>query len=99
MTEPVAGKSILDLLWEEMDDVVDLLQEEGQPASWADEHVRGRTPRDEIGVASEWQSWGERRGRAQGLAYALAVILNPYEPDVPAVKREAMARWDARQDE
>ena len=97
MTESVAGKSILDLLWEEMDDVVDLLMEEGQPESWSGELFG--MPQDEIGVVSEWQNWGEQRGRAQGLAYALAVILNPYAPDVPMIKAQAMARWEERADD
>jgi hypothetical protein len=94
----VVGLSVLDLLWQKLDEVVDAL-DEGEPEKWADEHVRGKDPQDHSGVASEWMEWGELRGRAQGLAQAIALLMNPYAPDVDAVRDQAMDRFDARHQE
>lgn len=93
-----AGMSILERCWQELDDIMNQLMSEELPAVWSDEHVRGKDPSDHIGVASEWMARGELRGQAQGVAYCIAMITNPYEPDVPAIKKEARQRWDARQD-
>jgi hypothetical protein len=35
-------------------------------------------------------------GQAQGLALALAILVNPFAYDVDAIRAEAMARYDAR---
>lgn len=35
------------------------------------------------------------KGRALGTAYAIAVIENPYLPDIERVRKEAMRRWEA----
>lgn len=66
----VAGKSVLDLLWEQMDQFVDAVQE---PVN-EDEAVNAK-------------------GRAHGMAVAIAVVTNPYAPDVAEVKQAAMDRW------
>jgi hypothetical protein len=65
------GKSILEMLWEELDAIVERLM---------------------AGAASE-----EDKGRAQGVAYAIAVIENPYLPSVERIREEAMDRWEADQ--
>ena len=36
------------------------------------------------------------RGEAKGLATALAIFSNPYNPSVDAVRAEALERWEAR---
>lgn len=36
---------------------------------------------------------GRDPGRAEGVAYALAVFLNPYLPNIDAVREAAMDRW------
>lgn len=36
------------------------------------------------------------RGEAKGLAIALAIFTNPYNPNVDAIRAEAMERWEAR---
>jgi hypothetical protein len=100
---PNAGKSILDLLWEELDEVMDLLMEQGAPDkdSLASELHLTSALSVARQLATEWystlQEWGELRGQAQGLAYAIAVLTNPYAADVPTVKKEALARWQSRQ--
>jgi hypothetical protein len=82
-----AGKSILEIIWEELDSVFDQLMEEGEPVV---DPVKQPTT-----AATRYRQWGELRGQAQGLAYAIAVIQNPYEVDVPAVKVQARERWQA----
>lgn len=34
------------------------------------------------------------KGQAQGLAMALAIFGNPYQPGIDAIKEEAMNRWE-----
>jgi hypothetical protein len=101
---PYAGMSVLDILWDELDTIMDQLMEEGAPekSSLAKEIMGGcSTIREASELADGWygtlKGWGELRGQAQGVAYAIAVCTNPYACDVPAIKREARARWDARQ--
>lgn len=38
---------------------------------------------------------GLDKGRGQGLAYALAVLENPWVPSVPETMNRAMLRWEA----
>jgi hypothetical protein len=33
-------------------------------------------------------------GRAQGVAYCIAVIENPYHVDIERIRAEAMVRWE-----
>lgn len=99
---PYAGMSILEILWQDLDDVMDQLMEQGAP----DKQVMGSEFSDKNGrheghqLADEWygvlREWGELRGQAQGVAFAIAILTNPYAADVPAVKKEAMARWEER---
>jgi len=63
------GKSIKEILEEELDTVVERIMT-GQDAE------DGRDP-----------------GRAEGVAYALAVFQNPYRPNIESVREEAMDRW------
>lgn len=35
-----------------------------------------------------------QRGHCLGLAKALAIFINPYDPNVDAIRREAMERWE-----
>lgn len=70
-----AGRSIIEIIWEEMDAVYARLM--------AGDGARAK---------------GDK-GRAAGLAYALAVMYNPYEPNVEAVREAAHARWESGLDE
>jgi hypothetical protein len=85
-----AGRSILEIIWEELDSVYDQLVNSDAPDIWDEDNGSG----DPVGVPEEWQKWGELRGQAQGLAYAIAVIQNPYDVSVPAVRAEAKRRYD-----
>lgn len=69
----VTGKSVLDLLWEHLDDFVDAVQE---PVN-----------EEEADLS---------KGRAHGMAVAIALVTNPYDPDVDEVKAQAMERWADR---
>lgn len=89
MPHPHAGKSIIEILWEHLDDVMDKLMEEGKPESW-------ESGSREVGVVGHWQQYGEERGQAQGLAYALAVMTNPYHPDMDGIRANAVKRWEER---
>jgi len=80
---PWAGKSIRETVEEELDTVVERLLAEGKPDPGAE--------------PGEYIEYGEERGRAQGLATALAVFINPYKPNVPETKRAAAERVRARE--
>jgi hypothetical protein len=67
------GKSILEMLWEELDTIVERLMGGGE----AEHDI----------------------GRAQGVAYAIAVIENPYYVDIERVRKEAMDRWEQQNEE
>lgn len=67
------GKSILEMLWEELDSIVERLMGGGE----AEGDV----------------------GRAQGVAYAIAVIENPYHVDMERIRAEAMQRWEEQNEE
>jgi len=48
---------------------------------------------EESGHPHSYLLWGEARGRAQGLAFAIAILVNPLHPDIEAVREEANERW------
>jgi hypothetical protein len=90
---PNAGRSILEILWEELDSIMDRLMGEGKPGTSEGEFGC------ELGDPEQWQKYGEERGQGQGVAYCIAVMENPYAPDVPGIKVRAMNRWNERQKE
>lgn len=65
-----AGRSIREIVWEELDVVMERL-------------MSGNQAED-----------GRDAGRAEGLAFALAIFQNPYLPSVDAVRAEAVERWE-----
>lgn len=93
---PHAGRSILDIFWEELDSIMDILMLEGAPASWVEDQDPNPHSPEAVGIASDWQQYGEERGKAQGLAYCIAILTSFYEPSVPAIKKEAARRWRER---
>lgn len=90
------GRSIIDLLWEDLDDTMDLLMAECHCGSVAGAHGQGANCGNlRIDYELEY-SINEYRGRAQGVAYALALMSNPYLKDVSAVRALAKERYDQR---
>lgn len=97
-----AGRSLLGMLWQELDTVIDRLVADGEPdlLDKVDEScVLVEIPDAIEEFKQACKAWGEERGQAQGLAYAIAVITHkPNRPDVPAIKKQAMKRWESRQE-
>ena len=83
-----AGRSLKEIIEAELDVVLERLLNDWQ-RNPADLNLEGQTV----------LAWGEERGAAQGLAYALAVITNPYYVNVEEIKNEAMLRYEARMEE
>lgn len=91
-----AGKTLLEIIWEDLDRVMDILMEGIIPQyPNANRTLRFSWKQQ----AEEWQAYGEERGQAQGLAYAIAVLTNPYHVDVDNIRLEAMKRWQQRTEE
>lgn len=92
-------KELLAELWAELDTIVDHIMSTEEPE--VSDFDSGICYQDiETGTAGDaCKKWGEWRGQAQGIAYAIAVLSNPYKPDVEAVRAEAMQRWEAGEDE
>lgn len=78
-----AGRSILDILWDKVDETVSMIMEAEDSAYESDDDA---IPSD--GVQDKLA------GRAEGLCMAIAIIRNPYRPDLDAIKDEAMSRYE-----
>lgn len=77
------GPSIIEKVWAELDAETNTLMA-----------IRGEChfeTEEEQELAEEAQ-----RGLCLGIAKALAIVLNPYEPDVDEIRREAMRRYKTR---
>lgn len=95
-----AGKSLLEKLWEELDSIMGRLMDDGEPDAdeyWNDEDEEGNREFEPGLFKDACKAWGEERGQAQGVAYAIAIITNPYAPNVNGIKVEAYSRWKDRQ--
>jgi hypothetical protein len=87
--EQVVAPSILEAIWRELDAEYDTIV--------GGEHG-GMDPEEELTEEElDALAWGEERGRAQGLAKALAVIMSPGAPDVNEVRRIAGLRAETRE--
>lgn len=84
-----AGKSLLEKLWDELDNIMSRLMSDGEP------DINGHDIYEHD--LENYKAWGEERGQAQGIAYAIAIIENPYQPNMPGVKARAVERWEAGQ--
>ncbi len=49
--------------------------------------------------AAEVVAYLQTQGKLVGLCYALAKMLNPYEPDLEGVKAQVREQWLAQQDD
>jgi hypothetical protein len=95
------GKSIIDLLWEDLDNTMDLLMAECQRCgviAGGHPHIKGRKYCNEPQPEDYDLEYSvdEYRGRAQGVAYALALMSNPYLRNVEEVRKLAKERYDQR---
>lgn len=75
-----AGPSLLEMLWERLLGSYDKLIEFGDPERWMSEEQR--------------QEYMVQRGTCLGLATAISIIINPYHPDVDAVREELAERYE-----
>lgn len=97
------GKSIIDLLWEDLDDTIEILSERCE-ARGCGKLAGVHTAQFEVvdGHRLELENYvleysiEEYRGRAQGVAYAIALMSNPYLGDVAAVRALAKERYNQR---
>lgn len=102
-TEPRNGRTIVQALfeelWKELDTIVDHIMTTDEPH--VSDFNSGVQYQDiDTGEATKaCVQYGEWRGQAQGVAYALAVLTNPYAPDVDKIRAEAMERWEAGEEE
>ena len=69
------GRSIVEMMCDELDTIVDRLLNGGEAAD-------GRDP-----------------GRAEGVAFCIAIIQQPYNPNIDAVREDAMLRYEAKVEE
>jgi hypothetical protein len=76
---PWAGRRLVDMLWEELDSITDRLMRDAPEDSWGDE---------------EWNSYNQDVGAARGIAYCIAIITNPYNPSIDAIREIAMERYE-----
>ena len=73
--KPCEGRSLLEMMWEELDAVFERLISDNPAADGRDE------------------------GRAEGIATCIAIVQQPYNPNLDSVREEAMARWETREAE
>jgi hypothetical protein len=86
-----AGRSISEMLWEQLDAVMETLMSEGDPYS-----RKEWDPDDIDAIRNQVQEYGELRGKAQGFAHAIALMYSPYDPHIDHIKELAMERWESR---
>lgn len=78
-----AGPSIIEKIWAELDAQTDKMMEIRTAVALAG---FGEEPFSDAEIHGQ-------KGHCLGLAKALSIILNPYDPDVNEVRREAMRRY------
>lgn len=95
--EGCAGPSLLDLMWASLVDELASLMPGG-------EYHEDAEPGWSLGQQGDGASttgWTEERARiqgaCQGIAACIALVLNPYFPNVDDVKAEAVTRWIAQE--
>lgn len=84
-----AGKSILEMLWDELMSEMEPLMSGGEYHD--DSRPDGSRPMD----LDLWTAHRARtRGVCQGLSAAIAIMMNPYAPNVDQVRAEAAERYE-----
>jgi len=85
------GKSIRERIWDELDDVMDLMMACGDPNP-LDYSFLGHM-KDDAKQFGKWQ------GIAEAMCYVICMFEDPTHPDIESVKGEAVLRWRRRQEE
>lgn len=83
------GKSILDLIWDQLMEVYQDLME-WRPVAVDPDHPDWMHQEDA-------EDRGKLKGQALGFATAIAIITNPYAPDLDAVRAEAGRRYTTKE--
>lgn len=100
-----AGQSIIEMLWEaavfQYNKLNDLHEETGGvTADSLAEMFKDGMRRDAAEESSaEVVAYLQTQGKLVGLCYALAKMLNPYEPDLDGVKAQVREQWESAQEE
>ena len=79
----LAGRSILEMIWEKLDLAYAALQ---QHAARMDDDPEPSIARETLAAL---------KSECKGLATAIAIMTNPYEPSVPDVSKQAGERYTA----
>lgn len=75
-----AGRSLVEIMEEELDDVMTQLMENVYDEDEAEDAA----------------NLNLLRGKAQGISTCLAIIQNPYAPSIDGIKADAVRRYEAR---
>lgn len=83
------AKPLIEKLWDELMAIYERLESNGAPDP---------DPAMSVGAAIDaGQEYGEKRGRAQGIAFAIAMLRDSRQPNVEAIREEAQDRWEKSQ--
>jgi hypothetical protein len=86
-----AGPSLLELMWASLLDELAQLMPGGEYHE--DERPKSSVP-EELEIEIDWTEERARvQGACQGISACIALVLNPYHPNVDAVKAEAVTWW------
>lgn len=90
------SKSIQETIWDELDDVMDLMME-GRPKTHQeiDSFIEDI---DWTKFQKDWQQFGKWQGIAEALCLVICLFENPHHPDIDSVKGEAVLRYKRRQE-
>lgn len=89
-----AGPSLLEQMWATLVDEMDQLM----PGGYYHDEAK---PDPTVAAMDEERAWAEERARiqgaCQGIAVCIALVINPYRPNIDEVRTEAAMRWQDRQ--
>ena len=87
-----AGPSLLEQMWATLIEEMDALMPGGE---YADEPAHVAEGRYDGTGGSEWHEERARlRGVCQGVTACIALVINPYAPNLDAVRADAVTRWE-----
>jgi hypothetical protein len=92
------GKTIREEIWDELDHAMDRLMDD-KPRSPREMHNYEMPLSSEKAqaVVDQWQDYGRDQGKAEALAYVIALFERPDHPDIESVKGAAVLRYKERQ--